>query len=231
MIPDEQARRVVNAAFDAHGTWQNFVSAQALSFEAKASGPRTKELGDLLIGYVELALQPRSRWATHHGTIDIGHHGDITWEPTTLQDQVGKENARLLDLTGLFLAMPMPLAQSSAPPAYDGDERVDRHKWDVLALPPSAMGIDLGKVEAFARRSTGFIEMLRADFGDGRVRWIRGFAARRVNKLWVFGQVRWYAQEDEPAPAADPTLILQLGELRSRPLREAFRPRTSAASQ
>jgi len=231
MIPDAQAQRIVTAAFAAHGRWEDFVTAETLSFEAKASGPVTSELGDLMMGYVELASQPRSRWATHRGTIDIGRHGEIEWQTPTLKSQVSKETAMLLDLTGLFLAMPMPLAQSSAPPTYAGLREIDHEDWDLLTLVPSEMGIDLRKLEVYVRRSTGRVEMLCADLGDNRPRWIRGFAPRQAYKLRVFGEVRWYTQTANGEPAGDPAFTLALGELRSRPAWQAFRRYVSTAVQ
>jgi hypothetical protein len=230
MIPDERAKRIVDDAFEAHGKWQDFLTAETLSFEAKAVGPATGELGDTIMGYLELAVQPRSRWATHHGTIDIGRHGEIEWQSPDLQRRISKQNATLLDLTGLFIDMPMPLAQSSAPPTYAGQRRLDGQEYDVLTLPPAAMGIDLQGLEVLVRRSTGLVEILRAEFRDGPVCWLRGYALREAYKLRVFGEVRWYDQASD-APAGDPILTLQLGELRSRPANQSFRAYgTSTAS-
>jgi hypothetical protein len=222
MIPDERARDVVLAAFDAHGAWADFIEAQSLSFEAKLTGPVAQELGDVMIGYVETASVPRSRWATHWGRIDFTHHAQIACEPPSLESRIPQETRQLLYLTSLFITMPMPLVQSAAPPTSVGERTVVGEKWDVLALPPAAMGLDLRALEVFVRHSTGFVEMLRADFGDGHVRWIRGFAARGAYKLQIFGDVRWYV-ESVTEPAGDPFLSLHLGELRSRPARQSFR--------
>jgi hypothetical protein len=232
MIPDPRVQRIVEAAFAAHGPYQDFLAARGLSFDVAATGTIATEVGRVLSAQVELVSQPRSRWNTPYGLIEIDRPHRILLQPTELDRRVSAETAQLLSLTSLLVVMPLPLTSSAAPPTYLGSGEIDGEEWDVLALVPADLGLTfLQSLKVYLRRKTGRAEMMLADFGTNRLRWIQGFRPRRVQNLTVISDVRW-CQGGAGELIGDRMAELALNELCSWPDRPSFPgPWASAAAQ